>query len=157
MRALGPKRTMLAGVLFGLNAFGIAFAHGSLWLTFVWMALNGVPAALAGSGSYALAAEAVAPEQGILVSTIYNIAAGTGCTIASAAAGYVLTLRQVPVPVSTPNGVQNQLFPANATITWAALIAAGMAVAGVIAVSSITTGRLRVQGAREAEPMAATE
>ena len=153
MRRLGPRRTMLLGALFGLNAFGMAFAHGSLWLTFLWMALNGVPAALAGSGSYALAAEAVAPEQGILVSTIYNIAAGTGCTIASAVAGYVLTLRQVAVPVSTPGGVQNQPFPANATITWAALIAAGMAVAGVIAVFSIRTGRLRADRARDPQPL----
>lgn len=141
MRRLGAKETMLVGMLFGLAAFGLAFAHGSLWLTFLWLAVTGVPAALAGSASYAAAAEAVAPEQGILVSTIYNTAAGIGSSVASAVVGYMLTLRQVSVPVTTPHGIETQLFPADATITWSALIAGGMAVVGIAAVLTVSSGR----------------
>ena len=154
MRRLGGKWTMLVGLTFGLCGFGLAFAHGSMWLTLVWMAATGMPAALAGSASYAVAAEAVAPEQGILVSTIYNMAAGTGCAVASAVAGYVLTLRQVAVPVTTPNGHQTQLFPANETFTWAALIVGGMAVAGIAAVLTIRSKQLRA-AARESDLAAA--
>jgi hypothetical protein len=128
---------MLIGMLFGLAGFGLAFAHGSLWLTLLWMAATGVPAALAGSASYAIGTEAVAPDQGILVSTIYNTAAGTGSSVASAIVGYVLTLRLVAVPVTTPNGVETQLFPADETFTWSALIVGGMALAGIAAVLTI--------------------
>jgi len=142
MRRLGAKQTMLVGMLFGLAGFGLAFAHGSLWLTFMWLAAIGAPTALAGSASYAVAAEAVAPEQGILVSTIYNTAANTGAAVASAVVGYVLTLRQVAVPVTTPNGVETQLFPANETFTWSALIVGGMALVGIATVLSIRTKRL---------------
>jgi MFS family permease len=141
MKRLGAKQTMLVGMLFGLAGFGLAFAHGSLWLTLVWLAAIGAPAALAGSASYAVAAEAVAPEQGILVSTIYNTAANTGAAVASAAVGYVLTLRQVAVSVATPNGVEKQLFPADATFTWSALIVGGVALAGVATVLTIRTKR----------------
>jgi MFS family permease len=137
MRSLGAKRTMLVGMLFGLTGFGLAFAHGSLWLTIVWMAGAGVQAALAGSASFTVAAEAVAPEQGIHVSTIYNTAAGTGCAVASALVGYVLTLRQIAVPVTTPDGVETQLFPADETFTWVALIVGGMALVGIAAVLTI--------------------
>ena len=142
MRRLGAKRTMLVGMLFGLSGFGLAFAHGSMWLTLVWLAAAGMPAAFAGSASYAVAAEAVAPEQGILVSAIYNTAAGTGCAIASAVVGYVLTLRQVAVPVTTPDGVVSQLFPADETFTWSALIVGGMAVLSVAAVLTIRSKQL---------------
>ncbi len=142
MRRLGAKRTMLLGMAFGLSGFGLAFAHGSLWLTLLWMAAAGMPAALAGSASYAVAAEAVAPEQGILVSAIYNTASGTGCAIASAVVGYVLTLRQVAVPVTTPNGVQTQLFPADETFTWSALIVGGVAAVSIAAVMTIRSKQL---------------
>jgi MFS family permease len=144
MRRLGAKQTVIAGMLFGLGGFGLAFAHGSLWLTLLWLAALGVPAALAGSASYAVAAEAVTPQQGILVSTIYNVAANTGASVGSAVVGYVLTLRQVAVPVTTPSGVEMQFFPADATFTWSALIVAGMAVAGIAAVLSIRTKHHRV-------------
>ena len=143
MRRLGAKQTMLVGMLFGLAGFGLAFAHGSLWLTLLWLAAIGAPVALAGSASYAVAAEAVAPQQGILVSTIYNTAANTGAAVASAVVGYVLTLRQVSVVVTTANGVETQLFPANETFTWSALIVGGMALTGIAIVLSIRTKRLR--------------
>lgn len=142
MQRLGARRTMLLGMVFGLAGFGLAFAHGSLQLTLLWLAAVGVPAALAGSASYAVAAEAVAPEQGIVVSAIYNTAANTGAAVASAIVGYVLTLRQVAVPVSTPSGGETQLFPANETFTWSALIVGGMAVAGLAVVLTIRTKHL---------------
>jgi MFS family permease len=139
MRRLGARQTMLLGVMFGLGGFGLAFAHGSLWLTLVWLAALGVPGALGGSASYAVAAEAVAPEQGILISTIYNTAANTGASVASALVGYVLTLRVVALPVGQGGGTQS--FPADATFTWAALIVAGTALVTVMAVLTIKPGR----------------
>jgi MFS family permease len=142
MRRMGAKQTMLVGTLFGLAGFGLAFAHGSLWLTLLWLAATGVPAALAGSASYAVAAEAVAPEQGILISTIYNTAANTGASVASAIVGYVLTLRQVAVLVTTPDGVDTQLFPADKTYTWSALIVGGVALVGIAVVPTIRTKSL---------------
>ena len=143
MRRLGAKPTLLLGVVFSLTGFGLAFAHGSLGLTLFWMALNGVPVALAGSASYVVAAEAVEPEKGIVLATIYNCAAGIGCSVASAVVGYVLTLRLVAVQVTTPDGVQTQLFPADETFTWAALIIGGMAVVGIAAVLTIRSRQLR--------------
>ncbi|NLE11269.1 MAG: MFS transporter [Actinobacteria bacterium] len=148
MRRLGAKGTMLLGMVFGLAGFGLAFAHGSMWLTIVWMAATGVPAALAGSASYSVAAEAVAPEQGILLGTIYNVSAGTGCSIASALVGYVLSLRLVAVEITTPDGVQTQLFPADETFTWSALIVGGMAVIGLAAIMTIRSGHLRAAAHR---------
>jgi MFS family permease len=139
MRSLGARQTMLLGVGVGLAGFGLAFAHGSLGLTFLWLAALGVPAALAGSASYAIAAEAVTPDQGILVGTIYGTAANTGAAVASAVVGYVLTLRQVAVPVVTATGTDTQLFPADVTFTWSALIVGGMAVVGIAAVLTIKT------------------
>jgi MFS family permease len=141
MRRLGPKNTVLVGMLFGLAGFGLAFAHGSLWLTLVWLAAIGVPSALAGSASYAVAAEAVLPEQGLVVSTVYSTAANTGSAAASAIVSYILTLRQVAVPVATPNGVETQLFPADETFTWSALIIGGITVVGILAVLTIRTKR----------------
>jgi len=63
--------------------------------------------------------------------------------VASAVVGYVLTLRQVSVVVTTANGVETQLFPANETFTWSALIVGGMALTGIAIVLSIRTKRLR--------------
>ncbi len=148
MRRLGARRTMLVGTLFGLAGFGLAFAHGSLWLVLVWLAALGVPGALSGSAGYAVAAEAVTPEQGLQVGTIYATAANTGAAVASAVVGYVLSLRQVAVPVPTPGGVEDQLFPADATFTWSALIVAGMAVVAVMAVLSIRVTQTRGRPAR---------
>jgi MFS family permease len=143
MRTLTAKGTMLLGVLFGLTGFGLAFVHGSFWLVMLWMTFTGISAALAGSASYSVAAEAVAPEQGIVVSTIYNTAAGLGSTVASAIVGYILSIRQVAVEVATPSGPETQLFPANETYTWAALTVAGMAIIGILAVLSIRSKQLR--------------
>lgn len=150
MRTLGAKRTMLVGMLFGLAGFGLAFAHGSLPLLLLWLAAIGVPGALAGSASYSVAAEAVAPEQGILVSTIYNTAAATGASVASAIVGYVLTLRQITVQVSTPAGVETLLFPAEETFTWSSLIIGGLTVAGIATVLTIRTKHSRVAVGRPA-------
>ena len=143
MRRLGAKRTMLLGVVFSLFSFGLAFAHGSIWATLLWMAVIGIGPGLGGPASYAVSAEAVAPERGIQVSTIYNTITGTGCTIAAAVVGYVLTIRQVAVDVTTPAGIQTQLFPANETFTWSALIIGVAGLAGLACVLSIRTSSLR--------------
>jgi len=143
MRTLTAKWTMLLGVSFGLVGFGLAYAHGSMWLTLLWVAAVGMPPALAGSASYAVAAEAVLPEEGMLASTIYNTAAGLGSSIASAVVGYVLTIREVAVEVATPDGSESVLFPADETYTWSALIIGAMAVAGIAAVLTIRQEHLR--------------
>ena len=137
MRKVGARRTMLIGLLTGLSGFGLAFAHGSLWLTFVWLGALGIPGALAGSASYAVAAEAVTPRQGLQVGTVYATAANTGAAVSSAIVGYVLTLRHVTVPVTPAGGAETQIFPADATYTWAALIVGAMALVGTVAVLSI--------------------
>ena len=143
MRTLTAKGTMLLGVIFSLTGFGLAFAHGSFWLVMLWMMFTGISTALAGSASYSVAAEAVPPEQGVVVSTIYNTAAGLGSTVGSAIAGYILSIRQVAVEVATPSGPEAQFFPANETYTWAALMVAGMAIIGIMAVLSIRSKQLR--------------
>ena len=140
---------MLLGMLFSLGGFGMAFAHGSLWLIVLWLAFNGVPGSFAGSASYAVAAEAVAPEKTVVLGTVYNCAAGIGCSIASAVVGYVLTLRLVAVQVTTPQGVETQLLPADVTFTWSALIAGAMAVVSIAAVLTIRSKQLHF---REVEP-----
>ena len=143
MRMLTAKGTMLLGVLFGLTGFGLAFAHGSFWLVMLWIMFTGISAALAGSASYSVAAEAVSPEQGVVVSTIYNTAAGLGSAVGSAMTGYILSIRQVAVEVTAPSGPEMQLFPANETYTWAALTVAGMAIIGILVVLSIRSKQLR--------------
>jgi MFS family permease len=138
IRKLGSKQTMLAGMLIGLiGGFGLAYAHGSLAWTFVWLAAIGIPGALAGSASYVAAAEIVKPEQGILISTIYNTAANIGASAASALAGLVLTLRVVAVPVLTDGGAETQWFPTDTAFTWAMLIVAGLLFVGLVAVLTI--------------------
>jgi MFS family permease len=143
MRLIGPKRTVLAGVLFGLAGFGLAFAHSSIPVVVVWLALTGITGAWAGTASFAVAAEAVPPERGILISTIYNTAGGSGAAVASAVAGYVLTLREVIVPVVTPEGVESRVFPADETITWSALIVGVFVLAAIVSVSTIKSRRQR--------------
>ncbi len=90
MRRLGARSTMLVGLVFGLSGFGMALAHGSVWINLVWLAATGVMAAWAGSAAYAVGAEAVPPQQGVIVSTIYHAAGGIGASLAAAVAGYVL-------------------------------------------------------------------
>jgi len=143
MRRLGAKRTMLLGAACSLFGFGLAFAHGSIWATLLWMAAIGIGPGLGGPASYAVAAEAVAPEQGIQVSTIYNTITGTGCTIAAAVVGYVLTIRHVSVEVVTPNGIETLLFPANETFTWVSMIVGVAGLVGVACVLTIRTAKLR--------------
>ncbi len=150
MRRLGPKGTMLLGMLFSLGGFGMAFAHGSLWLIVLWLALNGVPASFAGSASYAVAAEAVEPGKGVVLGTVYNCAAGIGCSVAAAVVGYMLTLRLVAVEVTTPKGIETQFFPADVTFTWSALITGAMAVVSIAAVLSIRSSELRHAGQKPA-------
>jgi len=141
MGRLGGKYTMLLGMLFGLSGFGLAFIHGSIWLVFLWLFFIGVPSAFGGSASYALAAEAVPPEKGILVSTIYGTTANVGASFSSAIVGYVLTLRSVEYVAP---GAEPQIIPADETFTWSQLIVGVLAVICMVAILSIRTKRLRV-------------
>lgn len=146
MRRLGAKGTILLGALFGLSGFGMAFAHGSVWMTLVWLAGTGVMGGWVTSASYAVAAEAVPPEKGIIVSTIYNTMGGLGTAVGAAAAGYVLSLRQVGVQVSTPGGLVTEHFPAEQSFTWSAMIVGAAALVGMASVLTIRSKRLRVEG-----------
>ncbi len=156
MRLVGPKRTMLLGLTMGLAGFGMAFAHGSIWLNLLWLALTGSLGAWAGSASYAVAAEAVRPEQGIMVSAIYNTAGATGAAVAGAVAGFVLTLRTVAVDIETPSGLVTEFFPAEETFTWSALIVGGAAVVGILCVLTIRSRQLHSPGQRDAAPSRAS-
>ena len=78
-----------------------------------------------------VAAEAVSPEQGIQVSTIYNATGGIGAAVASAAVGYLLTLQTVAVQMTTASGTESQLFPAEGTFTWSALVIGFLALVGI--------------------------
>jgi MFS family permease len=141
MQLAGPRRTMLVGMLIGLAGFGLALAHGSLWLVFVWLAALGAAGALAGSASYAVAAEVVRPEQGLLVGTVYSTSGNIGAAVASAVVGYVLTLRSIPMSIGTAKGVETQIFPAEVTYTWSALIIGVMALVGTGAVLTVKPKR----------------
>ncbi|MBN1631041.1 MAG: MFS transporter [Thermoleophilia bacterium] len=145
MRKVGAKGAMLLGALFGLGGFGMAFAHGSPWLVSGWLVTTGIMAAWATSASYAVGAEAVSPEKGIIVGTIYNTAGGLGTAIASASAGYVLSLRKVAVEVGTADGPVTQYFPAEETFTWSLMIVGVAALIGVLAAVSIRSRRLRAE------------
>jgi hypothetical protein len=96
----------------------------------------------------------VPPERGILVSTIYTTTGGAGAAVASAIAGYVLTLREVTVPVVTPDAVVDQIFPAEETITWSTLIVGAMAVVAILSVLTIRAKRLRAYTADDHTTMA---
>ncbi len=143
MRRLGAKGTLLVGTIFGLSGFGMAFAHGSVWITLVWLAATGVMGAWVSSASFAVATEAVPPEKGIIVSTMFNTMGGIGTAAAAAAAGYVLSLRQVGVQVSTPGGLVTEHFPAEEAFTWSAMIVGGVALIGTACVLTIRSKRLR--------------
>lgn len=145
MRRVGAKGAMLLGVLFGLGGFGMAFAHGSLWLVSIWLVTTGIMAAWAASASYAVGAEAVPPEKGIIVGTIYNTAGGLGTAIAAASAGYVLSLREVGVEIGTVEAPAVGYFPAEETFTWSLIIVGVAALIGVLAALSIRSKRLRAE------------
>ncbi len=146
MRRLGAKGTILVGMVFGLGGFGMAFAHGSVWINVMWLAAFGAMCAWVGSASYAVATEAVPPRQGVIVSTIYNTAGTGGAAVAAAIAGYVLTLREVSVETVTSAGVVTELFPAEETFTWSALLIGGATVIGIVCVLTIRSKELRVAG-----------
>lgn len=146
MRRYGVRATLLLGTFFGLAGFGLAFAHASVWVVVVWLAAIGVMSAWAGSASYAAGTEAVSPEQGVIVGTLYNTATASGAAVAGAVAGYVLSLRQVTVEVVAPAGPAVEVFPAEATFTWAMLIVGVTAVVAVLSVLTIPPKRARVGG-----------
>jgi MFS family permease len=146
MRRYGVRATLLLGTFFGLAGFGLAFAHASVWVVVMWLAAIGVMSAWAGSASYAAGTEAVSPEQGVIVGTLYNTATASGAAVAGAVAGYVLSLRQVTVEVVAPAGPAVEVFPAEATFTWAMLIVGVTAVAAVLSVLTIPRKRARVGG-----------
>ena len=146
MRRIGAKRTMLLGATFGLSGFGLALAHGSAGIIMVWLAATGVMGAWATSATYAVATEAVPPEKGIIVGTIYNTVGGLGTAVGAAAVGYVLSLREVGVEVSTPSGVVTEFFPAEETITWSMALVGAAALIGVLSALTIRSKRLRIVG-----------
>jgi MFS family permease len=153
MRRVGAKRTMLLGALCGLSGFGLAFAHGSIWMVVMWLAVAGALPAWEGSASFAVGAEAVPPEKGVIVSTICNTAGAIGAAVATAIVGYVLTLRQVSLEVAAPGGTVTEIFPAESTFTWSALIVSVVALVNIACVLTIRSGRLAPVGRTEFRPV----
>jgi MFS family permease len=146
MGRYGARGTLLLGMLFGLAGFGLAFMHGSLWLILIWLAALGIPSAWGGAASYAVAAEAVSPEQGVIVGTLYNTAGAIGASTAMAIAGSFLTLREVSVQVAGPTGLSTQTFPAEQAFVWSSLFIGAVSVAGAACVLTIRPGELRGAG-----------
>ena len=137
MRRFGARGTMLLGAMFGLSGFGLAFAHGSIWITLLWLAAGGAVPALAGSASYAVATEAVPPERGVIVSTICNTSGAIGAAVATAVVGYILTLREMTVPLEGPGGTANVTFPAEETLIWSAMLVGVAALVNIVCVLTI--------------------
>ncbi len=137
MRRYGARRTMLLGAMFGLSGFGLAFAHGSIWITLVWLAAGGAVPAWAGSASYAVATEAVPPERGVIVSTICNTSGAIGAAVATAVVGYILTLRQITIPVEGAGGTVSMTFPAEETLIWSAMLVGVAALVNIFCVLTI--------------------
>ena len=123
----------------------MAFAHGSVWLTLVWLAATGVMGAWVASASYAVAAEAVPPEKGIIVSTMYNTSGGSALPSPRPLPAMCSRCAQVGVQVDTPAGLVTQYFPAEETFTWSAMIVGVAALIGVVAALSIRSRRLRAE------------
>lgn len=128
LRHLGSKRTIVLGAVFGLGEFGMALAHGSVWISVVWLSTVGVMAAWAGSASYAVAMEAVPARQGVIVSGLFIAVMNTGASAATAVAGYFLSLRVVTLNMTSPGSDQvMRASPADEAFTWSALLIGSIA------------------------------
>jgi len=141
MRSLGSKGTMILGSVFGLGGFGMALAHGSLWVNFVWMATFGVAMAWGNTAALAVAAEAVPPEQGVIASGILTTVMNLSASISTALTGYILTVSTLSF--KGPAG-EVTVVPAGSTITWSAIIIGVAATVSIIANLTINPRKFHI-------------
>jgi MFS family permease len=142
MHSLNAKGTMLLGSLFGLGGFGMALAHGSVWVNFIWMGTFGVTFAWGGTAAYAVAEEAVPPQQGVIASALLTTAMNLGASIGTALTGYLLTVStdtfKIPgVPAPT-------VVPAGSTFTWSAIVIGVVAALSMVAVLTINSKKFHI-------------
>lgn len=142
MRAIGSKGTMLLGALFGLGGFGMAAAHGSVWMNFVWLGVFGITFAWGGTAAYAVAAEAVPPQQGVVASALLTTSLNIAASVGTALTGYILTLRTVAFKV--PGAPAPVTVPASQTFTWAAIVVGVVAALSVVAILTINPKKFHI-------------
>ena len=142
MRAIGSKGTMLLGALFGLGGFGMAAAHGSVWMNFVWLGVFGITFAWGGTAAYAVAAEAVSPQQGVVASALLTTSMNIAASVGTALTGYILTLRTVTLKV--PGAPAPVTVPASQTFTWAFIVVGVVGALGVVAILTINAKKIHV-------------
>jgi len=142
MRAIGSKGTMLLGALFGLGGFGMAAAHGSVWMNFVWLGVFGITFAWGGTAAYAVAAEAVSPQQGVVASALLTTSMNIAASVGTALTGYILTLRTVTLKV--PGAPAPVTVPASQTFTWAAIVVGVVAALSVVAILTINAKKFHI-------------
>lgn len=142
MHSLGAKWTMLLGALFGLGGFGMALAHGSVWVNFIWLGVFGVTFAWGGTAAYAVAAEAVPPQQGVIASALLGTSMNIAASVGTALTGYILTLRTVTMAV--PGAPAPVTVPAGSTFTWSAIVIGVVAALSMVAVLTINPKKFHI-------------
>ena len=143
MRAMGGKGTMLLGVVFCLlGGFGMAAAHGSVWMLFVWLGAFGITNGVGGAAANAVAAEAVSPQQGVVATTLLISTRNIAASFGTALAGYILTLRTGTFKV--PGAPAPVTVPASQTFTWAFIVVGVVGALGVVAILTINAKKIHV-------------
>ena len=142
MRAMGGKGTMLLGVVFCLlGGFGMAAAHGSVWMLFVWLGAFGITNGVGGAAANAVAAEAVSPQQGVVATTLLISTRNIAASFGTALAGYILTLRTVTLKIP---GAPARELPASQTFTWAFIVVGVVGALGVVAILTINAKKIHI-------------
>src|SRR5450756_115756 len=142
MRAMGGKRQMLVGAVFCLlGGFGMAAAHGSVWMLFVWLGAFGITNGVGGAAANAVAAEAVSPQQGVVATTLLISTRNIAASFGTALAGYILTLRTVTLKIP---GAPARELPASQTFTWAFIVGGVVGALGVVAILTINAKKIHI-------------
>ena len=143
MRAMGGKGTMLLGAVFCLlGGFGMAAAHGSVWMLFVWLGAFGITNGVGGAAANAVAAEAVSPQQGVVATTLLISTRNIAASFGTALAGYILTLRTGTFKV--PGAPAPVTVPAGQTFTWAFIVVGVVGALGVVAILTINAKKIHI-------------
>lgn len=142
MRVIGRKGTMLFGAALGLAGFGVAAAHQSIWVNIVWLGVFGAAFALGGTAAYAVATEAVTPQQGVVASGLLTTSTTLGASVATSLTGYILTLRTVSF--AAPGAAAPVTVPAAQTFTWVGIAVGIVAALSVVAVLTIDPKKFHV-------------
>ena len=119
----------------------MAAAHGSVWMNFVWLGVFGITFAWGGTAAYAVAAEAVSPQQGVVASALLTTSMNIAASVGTAVAGYILTLRTVTLKIP---GAPARELPASQTFTWAFIVVGVVGALGVVAILTINAKKIHI-------------